>query len=181
MPLSFDTRPWMDPVGGDQAGPPHHNVSTTGRTNAPGHLRSADIKADVPFAIVPPHWSHRRHESYASYDDRNPKSPPIVLEDNTGADSERSSSCWARCVSIDDFVVLSGSFPAVGTFVVWNCKVDTLEVSHFRPSRIAYGTSSYLRLVNDVNDALGWIYHDTQKVYDLSVALESACAHNSAM
>ena len=78
--------------------------------------------------LVPPHWSHQRHESYISIDE-GMRSPPIILEDNTGEGSERSSSCWARRVSIDDYVLVSGSVPSVGTFVVWNCKVDTLDVS----------------------------------------------------
>lgn len=78
--------------------------------------------------LVPPHWSHQRHESYISIDDEQRGSAPIVLEDNTGEGSEWSSSCWARRVSIDDYVLVSGSLPSVGTFVVWNCKVDTLDV-----------------------------------------------------
>ena len=78
---------------------------------------------------VPPHWSHQRHESYISIDNERRSSTPIILEDNTGEGSERSSSCWARRVSIDDYVLVSGSVPNVGTFVVWNCKVDTLDVS----------------------------------------------------
>lgn len=79
--------------------------------------------------LIPPHWSHKRHESYLSLDDGRPPHLPITLEDNTGDQSERSSSCWARAVSIDDYVLISGSIPSVGTFVVFNCKVDTLDVS----------------------------------------------------
>jgi hypothetical protein len=85
--------------------------------------------------LIPPHWSHHRHESYISIDDEDRGSVPITLEDNTGEDSERSSSCWARRVSINDYVILSGSIPTVGTFVVWNCKVDTLDVSPWPKSR----------------------------------------------
>ena len=79
--------------------------------------------------LIPPHWSHKRHESYVSIDHDVRHAAPITLEDNTGEDSERNSSCWARRVSIDDYVLVSGSVPTVGTFVVWNCKVDTLDVS----------------------------------------------------
>lgn len=82
-----------------------------------------------PPPLVPPHWSHQRHESYISINDEDRGSVPITLEDNTGQDSERSSSCWARRVSINDHVLVSGSIPTVGTFVVWNCRVDTLDVS----------------------------------------------------
>lgn len=80
-------------------------------------------------ALVPPHWSHQRHESYISIDDERRGPTPIVLEDNTAEESERSSSCWARGVSIDDYTLVAGSVPNVGTFVVWSCKVDTLDVS----------------------------------------------------
>ena len=83
--------------------------------------------------LVPPHWLHRRHESYISVENSDPGRVPITLQDNTGEDStgeqaERSSSCWARAVAIEDYVLVSGAFRNVGTFVVFNCKVDTLDV-----------------------------------------------------
>ena len=78
-------------------------------------------------SLIPPYWSHRRNESYASVE--NTKPPPITLEDHTEGHSEQSGSCWARGVTIDGYVVVTGTVPNVGNFVVWNCKIDTLDVS----------------------------------------------------
>ena len=80
--------------------------------------------------LIPPHWSHKRHVSYISIDGGLPAHSPIVLEDNTGEQSERSNSCWARAVTINDYVLVSGNKVGAGTFVVFNCRVDTLDVSH---------------------------------------------------
>ncbi|KAL2058252.1 hypothetical protein ABVK25_001870 [Lepraria finkii] len=76
-------------------------------------------------SLIPPYWSHRRNESYASVE--NTKPPPITLEDHTEGHSEQSGSCWARGVTIDGYVVVTGTVPNVGNFVVWNCKIDTLD------------------------------------------------------
>lgn len=78
-------------------------------------------------SLIPPYWSHRRDESYASVE--NTKPPPITLEDHTEGHSEQSGSCWARGVTIDGYVIVTGTVPNVGNFVVWNCKIDTLDVS----------------------------------------------------
>ena len=79
-------------------------------------------------SLTPPYWSHRRYESYASI--KNIKPAPITLEDHTEEDlSEHIRSCWARGVAIDSYVVVDGTVPNLGRFVVWNCKIDTLDVS----------------------------------------------------
>ncbi len=76
-------------------------------------------------SLVPPHWLHHRHESYLSLADDQPSL--INLEDNTDS-SERRGSLWAKGVSINDSVIVSGTVPHVGTFAVWNCRIDTLDV-----------------------------------------------------
>lgn len=105
--------------------PQNHDKDNGGEESGAGTLQTSPTHPP----LIPPHWSHHRHESYISIDDEDRGPAPITLEDNTGEDSERSSSCWARRVSVNDYVVVSGSIPTVGTFVVWNCKVDTLDVS----------------------------------------------------
>lgn len=82
--------------------------------------------------LVPPYWSHRRYESYASVE--NTKPAPITLEDHTEGSFENSGSLWAKGVSIDEHVIVAGSLPHVGDFVVWNCKIDTLDVSQIPAS-----------------------------------------------
>ncbi len=78
-------------------------------------------------SLIPPYWSHRRYESYASIE--NTKPAPITLEDHTEGLLEHTGSCWAKGVSIDSYVIVDGTVPNVGGFVVWNCKIDTLDVS----------------------------------------------------
>ena len=78
-------------------------------------------------SIVPPYWSHRRYESYSSV--KNTKPPPITLEDHTEESYEESGAVWAEGVTIENYVLVSGTIPSVGNFVVWNCKIETLDVS----------------------------------------------------
>lgn len=78
-------------------------------------------------SLIPPYWSHRRYESYASIE--NTKPAPITLEDHTEDLGEHTASCWAKGVSIDSYVIIDGTVPNVGRFVVWHCKIDTLDVS----------------------------------------------------
>ena len=77
-------------------------------------------------ATTPLYWQHQRAESYASVD--NVKPPPIRLEDHTEEPSEHSGALWAKSVTILDYVVVKGSKSGVGAYVVWNCKVETLDV-----------------------------------------------------
>ncbi len=83
-------------------------------------------------SLIPPYWSHRRYESYSSV--KNTRPPPITLEDHTEEPSEQSDAVWAAGVTIDDYVLVSGTVPNVGNFVVWNCKIETLDVSPVDPS-----------------------------------------------
>lgn len=77
--------------------------------------------------LVPPYWSHRRYESYASVE--NTKPPPITLEDHTEGPDDQADAVWAKGVVIEDSVLVQGTIPNIGKFTVWNCKVDTLNVS----------------------------------------------------
>ena len=87
-------------------------------------------------SVVPPYW--RKHERNASrlssYSSDNGHPTPIGLEDHTDEDSEHCKVLWAKGVTIDDYVVVSGTAPGLGAYVVWNCTVETLQVSF--PSRI---------------------------------------------
>lgn len=80
-------------------------------------------------SLVPPYWSHRRYESYASVE--NTKPPPITLEDHTEGPSDQGDAVWAKGVVIEDYIILQGNVPNIGKFVVWNCKIDTFHVSFF--------------------------------------------------
>lgn len=86
-------------------------------------------------SIIPPYW--QRHErtqsrlSYASSENIHPQ--PILLEDHTDEGSEQCKALWAKHVTIDDYVIVSGTAPGLGAYVVWNCTVETLDVSLFSP------------------------------------------------
>ena len=96
---------------------------------------SKAVESKHSQAIIPPFWQHQRGQSYASVIS-NGKPPPITLEDHTEESYDQSSPLWAKVVSIQDHVIVSGSVAGVGDYVVWICKVDTLDVSFDSPSLI---------------------------------------------
>ena len=104
-------------------------VSLTSSQDSSTTDTNAVSDVNINRSLIPPYWSHRRYESYCSIE--NTKPPPIVLEDHTEEEFEQSGSVWARSVSIDDYVLVTGTVPNVGNFVVWNCKIDTLDVGLF--------------------------------------------------
>jgi len=80
-------------------------------------------------SLAPPYWQHGRAASYASQASIDSTKPrPITLEDNTETNLDRSSALWARSVTIDDYVLVQGNRTGLGAYVVWNCKVQTLDV-----------------------------------------------------
>lgn len=54
----------------------------------------------------------------------------ITLRDNEASDlDDRNSACWAKSVEIVNYTVVNGSATNIGAFVVWNIRVETLNVS----------------------------------------------------
>lgn len=97
-------------------------------------------------SVVPPYWQrHERNGSrLSSY--TSDAGARIVLEDHTDESSEQCKVLWAKHVTIDDYVVVSGTAPGLGAYapgqyVVWNCTVETLDVSSSRasPPRLSIG------------------------------------------
>ncbi len=78
--------------------------------------------------LVPPYW-HLQHTRGGSHVSQDGRPPPIQLEDHTEEHSEQCRALWAKHVTIDDYTVVTGSAPGVGDYVVWNCVVETLDVS----------------------------------------------------
>ncbi|KAG8623021.1 hypothetical protein KVT40_007997 [Elsinoe batatas] len=74
----------------------------------------------------PPFWN--RHGRSVSEASSILKPSAISLEDHT--DEDDHSGCWAKHVSIDDYVVISGS-TGIGAYVVWSCTVETLKGAPF--------------------------------------------------
>ena len=80
--------------------------------------------------VVPPYWQrHLRDDSVVSIASNTLGNPFIRLVDNTEEGSEQSKALWAKSAEIDDHVVVRGTAPGIGDYVVWNCKIETLNVS----------------------------------------------------
>lgn len=92
-------------------------------------LSTGSTKSRPVSGVVPPYWQrHERGSSRASQTSLA-RSTLITLEDHTAdPDCETSRGLWARSVSIDDHVVVQGK-TGVGAYVVWNCNIQTLDVS----------------------------------------------------
>lgn len=80
----------------------------------------------------PPYWrTHSRTLSTASESSISNLRPcPIILEDRSSEDHEVGRTCWAKQVTIDDYVVVGGGAIA-GAYVAWICTVDTLKGAPF--------------------------------------------------
>lgn len=90
---------------------------------------ASSTKSRPVSGVVPPYW--RRHERNASRASQTSLawSTLITLEDHTAdPDSETTRGLWARSVSIDDHAVVQG-MTGIGSYVVWNCTIQTLDVS----------------------------------------------------
>ena len=104
----------------------------SGTTASPHQSPVSSPKSRPVSGVVPPYWQrHSRNASRASQSSQA-RSTLITLEDHTAdPDSETTRGLWARSVSIDDHVVVQGK-TGVGAYVVWNCRIQTLDVSQCR-------------------------------------------------
>jgi hypothetical protein len=98
----------------------------------PATLRPELAKRPERSSIVPPYWQRReRSDSTRSVTLHNSTDNigRILLEDHTDEGSEQCKTLWAKHVTINDHVVVSGTAPGLGSYVAWNCTVETLDVS----------------------------------------------------
>lgn len=110
-------------------------------------------------SVVPPYWQrHERNGSrLSSY--TSDAGARIVLEDHTDEGSEQCKVLWAKHVTIDDYVVVSGTAPGLGAYspgqyVVWNCTVETLDVSSLTASPTPNGAVVYAAHISACSKAL---------------------------
>lgn len=102
---------------------------TTDNSGSTDDIRSSSSLSKPADGVVPPYWRHSRAASRASH--ISLESSPghlITLEDHSedpACDTNRG--LWAKGVTIDDHVVVKGT-TGIGAYVVWNCKIQTLEV-----------------------------------------------------
>ncbi|KAL2831819.1 PX domain protein [Aspergillus cavernicola] len=122
--------PASPPSASDRDSVPAASHSTeTSASPSPTFSQSADLspKGRPVSGIVPPYWSHHRNASRSSQVSVE-GGPAITLEDHTeDPDSETSRGLWAKSVAIDDHVVVQGKTGSIGAYVVWNCRIRTLE------------------------------------------------------
>ncbi|QDS72965.1 hypothetical protein FKW77_008615 [Venturia effusa] len=87
--------------------------------------------------LSPPYW-HSRLRTASSLSSNSAArqkrmSGSIHLEDHTEESSATYNAVWARAVTVDDFTVVgAGVGPALGSYVVWNCTIETLNGSTMR-------------------------------------------------
>ncbi|KAJ5780806.1 hypothetical protein N7457_005966 [Penicillium paradoxum] len=94
--------------------------------NDPESSPSSSTTSRPVSSVVPPYW--RRHERNISRVSQvSLREAAITLEDHTAdPDSETSRGLWASSVAIDDHVIVRG-MTGVGSYVVWNCTIQTLD------------------------------------------------------
>jgi hypothetical protein len=108
-------------------------VPSSGDPSSPSAVDRDSKDADaVSPVVVPPYWqAHARTTSQASVvSNGNGRPAPISLQDNTVDGPGVSSPLWARVVTIHAHTIVSGNFKGVGDYVVWICKVETLDVRY---------------------------------------------------
>jgi hypothetical protein len=123
-----ESTPGLEPTAtGPDGGPSSTNLSHDSESHS--SRRGHASKPSSLSGIVPPYWRHYRAASRASQSStEGPRRNPITLEDHTGDPTcETNRGLWASGVKIDDYVIVEG-ITGVGAYVVWNCKIETLDV-----------------------------------------------------
>lgn len=82
----------------------------------------------LSYQVSPPYWQRERSATHSTVGSLE-QPPPITLKDNTEQNTGAHNQLWARSISIDDYVVIQGNSIGVGSYVVWICKVETLDGS----------------------------------------------------
>jgi hypothetical protein len=108
--------------------------------------QSTDDNADDGPPMSPPYWqrgnsilSETGSSSQHTRNKANRLSGPIRLHDNSDeTENDQARACWAKSARINDYVIVSGSVSraGLGSYVVWNCTIETLNVSTQQPSSL---------------------------------------------
>lgn len=117
-----------DPALRPESDDSHDHPTNSHTENGPESSASSTTSRPIS-SVIPPYW--RRHERNISRISQSSLrgTAPITLEDHTAdPDSETSRGLWASSVAIDDHVIVQG-MTGVGSYVVWNCTIQTLDVS----------------------------------------------------
>jgi hypothetical protein len=94
------------------------------QAHSPGHARavsSASAESVLPPGAITLQDNERDDEDDDEYTGRRSNSSELYGRD-------RNRACWARSVQVTDHVLVNGSTTNIGAFVVWNIRVETLNV-----------------------------------------------------
>lgn len=110
-----------------------------------------DSKVETPsYLTSPPYWLRNRSATQSTTLSLE-RPPAITLKDNTDEDyddpAHAHQQLWARSITIDDYVIIKGNNAAIGAYVVWICKVETLDGS---PMIVRKRYSEFDQLRNDL-------------------------------
>lgn len=104
-----------------------HSPSATNHAGPDAQSTEAEVlPMSQPSPTSPPYWYHSRGPSY-THDSSSDRLPAIILEDHTLSHAVSRSGLWAKSITIDDYVIVRGSPTGIGAYVVWSCKVQTLD------------------------------------------------------
>ncbi|ETI26256.1 hypothetical protein G647_03033 [Cladophialophora carrionii CBS 160.54] len=78
-----------------------------------------------PTPLPPPYWKPSRESSFDELAALRP--PPITLEDHTLSREASRAALWAKSITIDEYVIVRGNPLGAGAYVVFNCRVQTLD------------------------------------------------------
>lgn len=115
--------------------------SASSDRQAPRRGEGEDEEGDMSTPAVspvtsPPYWmhayaspGHQRTTSNVSVDSLATGGITLQDNENSGTD-DRNQGCWAKSVEIRDYVTVNGNATNIGSFVVWNIRVETLTGSY---------------------------------------------------
>jgi hypothetical protein len=92
------------------------------QAHGPGHVRA--VSSASAESVLPPGAITLQDNERDDEDDctgRRSNSSELYGRD-------RNRACWARGVHVTDYVLVNGSTTNIGAFIVWNIKVETLNV-----------------------------------------------------
>lgn len=87
-----------------------------------------DASKRLSYQTAPPYWLRNRSATLSTVGSSD-RGPAITLKDNTEESPRPHNQLWARSITIDDYVVIQGNSIGIGAYVVWICKVETLDGS----------------------------------------------------
>ncbi len=128
--------------------------------------------SDAPFT-APPYWqnmpSRRRAASTQSSDSGRPSGAILLLDNEADEEEEdRNNACWAKSVEIVGHTIVNGGATSIGAFVVWNVRVETLQV---RTAEACAAPSRTLIAVEKKKKSLDTDNNDVGKLHVYSEAL----------